>query len=367
MHVTTDIKAFSAALATVKPALSRQGGALPVLRHARLEAADGLLTITASDLDLSARISIPATVLEPGVVLAAGVELGKALKGKGRVDLSFDGTRLQAVNGMTSTIPSFDVADWPKLQMDATDESFSVDVDVEALRSVLVAASKDESRPILTGVLFRLEHGEAHIVATDSYRLHLVSFAPTAGWEKLAGDGVLIPARALIQAAAHTKTGTLSIAVVPNGYQALASQRIVVIAAADGSTWATRAIEGQFPNFWQLIPSDLPGETTFPRPAFEDALKHIADAMPPEIPVRMTSTPDGLRVWAMQHDGQEKEVVLPGFTDVDWAANPKYLLGAVQGLATCTIRVINALKPAMIQELNESGLHRRLIMPVRCA
>lgn len=366
MRVTTNIKDLSAAIRTIKPALAR-GGYAPVLTYARLEAEGDTLTLTASDLDLSTRVSIPATVIEPGVALARGVELGKASKGKGRIELVGDGETFRTVNGITTTIPTMADDEWPKLQMATEDAAVTLQVDVELIRSVVVAASGDGARPILTGVLFGHDGTNGYMVGTDSYRLHLVTLPVRAsGWDALVGEPVNIPARALAAAASHCKTGTVSITIGPDQHQAR-TNKMAVITAPGGATWAVRTIDGEYPNIWSLLDSCTDqGSMVFPRPALEEVLAHVA-SVDKDAVARFASDPAGMRVTSSPYRSSDilTEAVIPGYTEGQWAANPRYLGDAIHGLTTCTLTLGMPLKPMSISEVDDAGnLHRRVVMPI---
>lgn len=169
MDVTVPISDLKRTLTVAKRVVAKRC-ALPALSGVRLTAAGDALVVEATDLDTTYTSVLAAEVREPGISIVGAADLAAVIKGQGRrVVLTTAEQMLKAVNGTTSTLRSLPVEEWPKAVDFTGAQRFPLDLTTVA--EVAAAASRDEARPILTGVLFRKDH----ICATDSYRLHLAT------------------------------------------------------------------------------------------------------------------------------------------------------------------------------------------------
>ena len=187
------------ALGTAQRAVTNRGASLPVLSGVRLELREGQLLFTGSDLDLTISVTLAVTGSEDGVgVLPAKLvtDIVRALA-PGAVEVEVSDEEAAISSGRSQfavrTIPAHE---FPKLPEPAND---TVQLDArafaDALRQVVSAASVDESRPILTGVLMTAEEGGLRLVATDSYRLAVRDLPGTSILPE--GQSVLVPSHAL--------------------------------------------------------------------------------------------------------------------------------------------------------------------------
>ena len=192
----------------------------------------------------------------------------------------------------------------------------------EALRQVVRAASSEDSRPILTGVLMAAEQGGLRLVATDSYRL-AVRDLPGIGVLP-EGQKVLVPSRALAElqrllssaAKAVTAPAPAADEGTDGGTAAAAVPAAVLRLGDHDATFevgpvklTTRLIEGEFPNYRQLIPNDYPNRLIVGRDALLDAVRRV------KLLARDATTP--VRI-ALRPDGIELTVITP-----DWARRPR--------------------------------------------
>jgi DNA polymerase III subunit beta len=222
------------------------------------------------------------------------------------------------------------------------------------------AASADDARPILTGVLLAAEEGGLRLVATDSYRLALRDLP---GASVLAeGQTVLVPSRALAE---------LARLLDPKGTLVLhLGEREASFEIGGGEVrLVTRLIEGEFPPYRGLIPSSYPNQLTVGRDPLLDALRRVKLMAREATPVRLHLVPDGLELTAITQDvGQAHEELDAKYegTELTVAFNPEYLLNGVEATPgdEVIIQTLDALKPAVIRSTEGSDF-LYLLMPVR--
>ena len=216
MKFRCDRDALSEALQTVQRGVSSRPG-IPALTGVLLEATDaGQLTLTTTDLEVSARLTIDVQVTEAGTALVPARLLGDTVKSlsDAPVDLETDQSqariRCAAYEGSLRLLPA---EDFPGLQEPGgTRVQAEAGAFAEAVSQVGRAASRDEARPVLTGVLVEISREGCMLVATDSYRLAVRELVATADGEAKA----IVPERALSEAgraAAADEKGSIEIAV----------------------------------------------------------------------------------------------------------------------------------------------------------
>jgi DNA polymerase-3 subunit beta len=257
-------------------------------------------------------------------------------------------------------IPILPVDDFPRLPVVESDGVVvSGAVLSEALRQVVPAASRDDARPILTGVLFEADPNGLRLVATDSYRLAVRDLPG----EHLLEDGrrVLVPAKALSELLRIL--GSHDVTVV------LGSREAQFRAGSTRVT--TRLIEGEFPNYRQLLPSDYPNRLTIPTERFAEAVRRVRLVAQgrDNTPVKLTLSSEGIELTASAQDVGRAFESLEGKyegTDMTVAFNPEFLvdgLSAVDG-AEVYLDTLDGLKPATLKSAEQPN-YTYLLMPVR--
>ncbi len=350
------------ALNTAGRAVSSRGGSLPVLAGLRLELNGDTLVITGSDLDLTITVSLEVAGNEDGVAVVPAKLLSDVVRAvePGAVDLAIEGGDAQISAGRSQfslrTIPA---DEYPQLtDVDGDGVQLDAAALAEALRQVVPAASSDDSRPILTGVLMAAESEGLRLVATDSYRL---SVRDLTGTSVLEGEqSILVPSRALTEL-----TRLLS---GDDGVVLHLGERDAQFAV--GSTRVTtRLIEGDFPNYRGLIPDSNPNKLTVSRSALLDAVRRVRLLAQEATPVRLAMSADGLELVAMTQDvGQAHESVDAQYDgdELTVAFNADYLsvgLDVAPG-DEITLETVDALKPALLRSA-EHPEFLYLLMPVR--
>src|SRR5436853_1357228 len=187
------------AMATAARAAATRGGALPALSGIRMELADDRLHLAGSDLDLTVQVEMPVVGQEPGVCVVPArlaTDIVRSLE-PGAVSFATDGNEAAISSGRSQfavrVLPAEEFLRLPQVSGDAV--SLDAASLVSALHQVVPAASKDDARPILTGVLFEAETQGLRLVSTDSYRLALRDLPGTTVLAE--GQHVLVPSRAL--------------------------------------------------------------------------------------------------------------------------------------------------------------------------
>lgn len=351
------------ALNTAARAVTNRGGALPVLSGVRLELTGDSLSITGSDLDLTIKATISVAGETDGVAVIPAklaADIVKALE-PGAVNIDVDETEARITAGRSQfavrTIPA---AEYPRLPEPSGDRVTLDTGDLtEALRQVVAAASSDESRPILTGVLMAAEAGGLRLVATDSYRLAVRDLPGTSFLGE--GQSVLVPSSALRE-----------LNRLLSGAESITVQLGERDAAFDlgGVHVMTRLIEGDFPNYRSLIPQSQPNRLTVGREAFLDAVRRVkVVAREPSTPVKLEMTADGLNLSVSAQDtGNAYEQLDAKYegAELTVAFNPEYLMAGIEVAAgdEVTLETVDALKPALIRS-PDSPDFLYLLMPVR--
>jgi DNA polymerase III subunit beta len=350
------------ALGTAARAVTSRGGALPVLSGVRLELRGDDLQLTGSDLDLTISVHANVSGEADGVgVLPAKLagDIVRALEpGKVEVELGDDEARISAGRSQFAvrTIPAHEFPQLPE-PADNTVELDAVAF-AEALRQVVSAASVDESRPILTGVLMAAEGDGLRLVATDSYRLAVRDLPGTSVLAE--GQSVLVPSTALkelTRVLGDAQKVTLRLGERDVGFE-VGTTRLM-----------SRLIEGEFPNYRGLIPQSQPNRLTVGREPLLDALRRVRLLAREATPVRLVMKPEGLELVAVTQDvGQAHEELDAKYegTELTVAFNPEYLISGVEVTPgdEITLETVDALKPALVRTL-EGTEFLYLLMPVR--
>lgn len=362
MKFRCERETLAEALATAGRAATGRTGTLPVLSGLRLELVGDRLTVTGTDLDLTIQLEVAVGGdVDGGVVLPARLasDIVRSLPA-GKVEVSVDDDDVQISGGRSQfSVRPLSLDDYPRL---TTPASSAVTLDAaafgEALRQVVRAASTDEARPILTGVLLTAENDGLRLVATDSYRL---AVRDLPGVSVLGADQkVLVPGRALNEL---------------QRVLGLGGELVLRLGERDatfeiGTTrLTTRLIEGEFPNYRQLIPASHPNTLTVEREPLLEAIRRVKILARDATPVRLQIASDGLKLTAITQDvgnaTEELDASAEG-ADLTVAFNPDYLAAGVEavGAEQITLSTIDALKPAVVRGVGSDD-YLYLLMPVR--
>ena len=415
------VRSTSGMLAALLEMVSRAvSGRSPVqLLQAILFDADkdtGVLTMKATDMEISISLGAEAAVEDAGRVAIPAKLLLKYAKSlpEGEAELSADpseGAATLSCGGSSVSLRCYPPEDFPVVPEfpenaaggesgeeatgePAQDGAFSVDAAAlsNAVGKVLPFVSKDESRPVLTGVLVSFSEGSVTMAATDSYRLGC-NTQRLEGAVAAAGTAV-VPGRALKEAA------RLANLVGEDGQIEVALTENAAMFRAKGLTLTTRLIDGNFPEYEKLLPNDFAETFTVDRKGFLTALRRarlLADGQspPPAIKLTFSHEPGTLGGGELNlslsasETGAATEVIgaeVPEGKSFDICFNPQYLADAVASISAeqVALRANEPLKPAVIQASQNaaaegngqddgedngaekaSGKHLALIMPMR--
>ena len=353
------------ALASAGRAVANRGGALPVLAGVRAELTGDRLKLTGSDLELTIEVELEVGGERDGVaVLPSKIasDLVRSL-GEPRVEVSIEGDEAAITAGrFESSLRLLPADEFPRLAMPA-DEAVTLVADdfAKALHQVVPAASADDARPILTGVLLAAEADGLRLVATDSYRLAVRDLPGTTVLRE--GQSVLVPSRALkelVRLLGQTDEKEITLRL---GEREAAFE-------VGGTRLTTRLIEGEFPNYRGLIPASHPNRLTVGREALVEAVRRVKlMAREPNTPVRLAMSADGLELVAITQDvGQAHEQLDAEYAgeELTVAFNPDYLLSGVEVTPgdEITLDTVDAQKPAVIRSAGAQEF-LYLLMPVR--
>jgi DNA polymerase III subunit beta len=339
-----------------------------ILAGILLRAASGQLSLSATDMEISLRVSLDAQVEDEGSVVVPGrllVEIVRLLPA-GEVTISHKAEEgvVELVCGTASyRLHTYAAEDFPRLPEIEASTAFTVDKEafVDTIARVSRSASRDESRPVLTGVLVRFEGDKLVMAATDSYRLSVKETALPEG----PGREVeaIVPARALAELARIAQGGE------PGSLQVGVQENQVVFGVDD--VWLTaRRIDGQFPNYKQLLPETFEAEVTMPREEFLDVVRRTSVLAQRKSPLRLRFEDGELTVSAQTQDVGEARESLPisysGET-IEIGFNAEFLRDGLESVSDDNVRVklISPLRPGLIHGESDDFLY--LIMPIRLA
>jgi DNA polymerase-3 subunit beta len=316
-------------------------------------------------MEISLRTSLDAEVASEGAVVVPGkllVELARLLPGE---DVSIEHRQgegvVEIVSGAASyRIHTYNAEDFPRLPDPAGTAMVPIDAEalLETAAKVGRAASRDESRPVLTGILVRFEGESLIMAATDSYRLAVKETSMSAPGPEL---DAIVPARALLELA-RVAPGTTELQ--------LGVQENQVLFASDGVLLTTRRIEGQFPNYRQLLPETFENEVTLPQDELLDVVRRVSVMAQRNAPLRLRFAEGELTVSAQTQDVGEAQETMPApFSGdaLEIGFNPEFLRDGIESVEGDEVRLklISPLRPAVLQGKSEDFSY--LIMPIRLA
>ena len=333
--------------------------ALPILQGLLCEVAGGRLNVTGTDTELTIQTSLEVEALEEGRTVVPAKLVAEAVRKlpPGAVSFSVkDGEVEITGNGPRFNLREFDANDFPDVSRGDIDGGVELDGDAltAALDQVGVAASSDDGRPTLTGVLFETESDHLRLVATDSYRLAVRDVPSVAGV-----DTTLIPYRALKEIGRSIGADKVRMAIADRE-GTFASER---------GRMTVRVIESSFPNYRQLLPSEYPNRLIIRRDALLAAVGRASLVAEDHIPVRLSLGSGGVELNVSRQDvGGETEYIEANYSGEDMviAFNTRYLTDGVAAMKseTLVLETINPLKPGLLTAEDDAAF-RYLLMPVR--
>ncbi len=355
---------------------------MQVLLGLLLEVDDESLSVSAFDYEVSSRISVPATVSQPGRVLVPGKLLAEIVRSLPAqpVDLRVEGARVVLTCGSARfTLPLLPVEDFPALpELPARTGSLSSDVFAAAVGQVALAAGRDDTLPVLTGVRIELEGDQLTFAATDRYRLAVRTMTWRPEEQGLSATA-LVPARTLSETAkALTGGAEVTLALSTTGSGA-GDGMIGFEGGPAGSLRRTtsRLLEGEFPKYRSLLPSESSATARVSTGVLVEAVKRVALVTTRNAPVRLGFSADGLVLEAGGADDAQAterlECAWEGGDPLQIAFNPAYLLDGLAAVDSdeTTLSFTGPTRPAVLTGKADGDInpaladYRYLLMPVR--
>ncbi len=348
---------------------------IPVLAGLLLSVNDDLLTISGFDLEASTEVDVEVSGGDSGKALVSGrllADITKALPPH-PVDIAVDGSRLTIACGSARfTLPTMPVEDYPQLpSMPSTAGTVASTDFATAVSQVAIAAGKDDTLPMLTGVRLEIEGSKLTLAATDRYRLAVRELTWNPQNPAAEPVQVLVPARTLAEAArslSHSDSMTISLSSTGAG------EGIIGFSGSTNgrpSRATTRLLDATFPAYRSLLPSESTSTADVPVPALVEAVKRVALVADRHAPVRLEFTDSALGLSAGGEDeGRAEEQLEVSFDGeaITTAFNPQYLLDGLGALSSATARMqfTSSNKPVLLRpELGANEDYTYLIMPVR--
>ena len=350
----------------------------------RLECVGNHLSVVGTDLDLTVHGTTEVIGLSDGDCVAPSKLLTDIVRSlePGAVTIESEDDKIEVGAARSRfSLRTFNALDFPDLPIPPEPTTrLSAPALLDALRQVVRAASTDEARPLLTGVLIASEGNGLRLVATDSYRLALRDIPGTGA--VLETPQILVPARALVELQRLTPlTGiTRSSRDTSNdGEEESASkERTVGLSIGDHNVTftvgdvrvSTRLLDGSYPDYRQLIPPEYPNRLHVGKDSLLDALRRVRLLVKDNVtPVRLSMRPGGVDLTVVSQEiGDASETVDADFdgTDLTIAFNPTYLIDGVEAVTSdeVVLETVDASKPATVRASEQTDF-RYLLMPVR--
>jgi DNA polymerase-3 subunit beta len=334
-----------------------------ILSGILLEARDGDLRLAATDMELSLRATTSAQIEGDGAIVLPGKTFADIARLLPSDEVSIEHKPAESVahviaGSASYTLHTYNPEDFPRLQELEALQTFAVDREslLETIGRVARAASRDESRPVLTGILVSFSAGKLVMAATDSYRLAVKETELDGNAPELEA---IVPSRALQELARIASSGdTVEVGVHENQ----------VVFVSEGIWLTTRRIDGQFPNYRQLLPEQFEHELTLPRGELLDVVRRAAVMIQRATPLQLRFADGELTVIARTHDvGESKESMPAAFSGdtLEIGFNADFLRDGLESMDGDDVRLklISPLRPAVIQGDGDDFTY--LVMPIR--
>jgi DNA polymerase-3 subunit beta len=345
---------------------------MPVLLGVLIKADKQGVHLSGYDLETSGKAEVAADVKEEGVVLVSGKllsDIARALPNK-PVTFSLEGNRVSVISGSAKfALPTLSVSDYPNLpELPSETGRLSGDLFAEAVSQVAIAAGKDDSLPVLTGVYVEIEENKLVLAATDRYRLAVREL----NWDApRASASALIRARTLNDAA-KSLTGAKSVSI--SLAAATATERLIGF-ASEGKVMTSRMLDGTFPPYRHLLPSERSATAIVEVAPFVDSVRRVALVADKTVPLRLAFNPGALTLEAgVGDDAQATEEIEIAFDGeaLSIAFNPTFLLDGLAAVNSAYVEIAftGGSKPAVLSGKSSADgesdfSYRYLLMPMR--
>lgn len=350
---------------------------VPVLAGLMLDAntdGGGRLVLSSFDYEVSARVEIVADIAEPGVALVSGrllADISRSLPAR-PVEVTTDAAKVVVTCGSSRfTLLTLPVEDYPALpEMPGASGSLRGDAFAAAVAQVSVAAGRDDTLPVLTGVRLEIEGETITMAATDRYRLAVRDLAWTPEQSGLSAIA-LVPARTLSETARSLSgADKVTVALAAGG----AGEGLVGFEGG-GRRTTSRLLDGEFPKYKSLLPSESASVATVETASLIESVRRVALVAERNTPIRLSFAGGEVTLEAGTGDeaqaSESLDATLTG-DDISIAFNPSYLLDGLNALdgSHAELRFTASTRPAVLAGKNSAEAtagdeYRYLLMPVR--
>ena len=334
------------------------------------------VTLSASDLETSAKSSFNADVKEAGRVLVPGrllSEISKNLPNK-PVSFTLDGSRVLVTAGSAKfTLPTLPINEYPNLPtLPETSGNITSDLFATAVNQVAIAAGRDDSLPTLTGIHVDINKESITLAATDRYRLAVREINWTPNDPEIT-TSALLRARTLADAARTiSNTKNVSLAIAPTS----SNERLVGF-SSEAKSMTSRQLDGTFPPYRHLLPAESIATAVIEVSKLLDSVRRVALVTDKTVPLRLKFKDNTLQLEAGTGDDaqatEELDIAYQGEA-IDIAFNPTFLTDGLNALGTTYVNIAftGSNKPAMLSGKNKidgdiDSSYRYLLMPMRYA
>jgi DNA polymerase III subunit beta len=365
LKLTTKRDELVSKLSIVSRAVSTRA-ATQALSGILLSADDKGATLTATDGEMGLRAALATNASTEGSVLLPGRLLSELARSLGDESVEIEQRESERDVEIRSGGSSFHLRvlpseDFPHLPEEGAEPlKIPAAALAETVDLVARAASRDDMRPVLTGVLVSAAGQEMTMVATDSYRLAVkrTELESSIGGELEAN----IPARALRELGRLVAGGEVedvAVSLLPNQ----------AVFKAGGILLNTRLIDGQFPNFRQLLPESYEHDVRLPRSEFLEVARRVSQLAQRNAPLRLSFSPGELKVSASTPDVGDAEETIPAAfegEELEIGFNPEFLRDGIESVEgdEVVLRLISPLRPGLLQPVDNEDF-RYLVMPIR--
>lgn len=347
---------------------------LPVLSGLMLDASGGVLNISSFDQDVAARVDIDAAISAQGRTLVSGrllADITRSLPAK-PVQLELVGSHISLTCGRASfNLPTLPVEDYPRIpDMPTTAGTVPGSLLAHAVAQVAVAAGRDDTLPTLTGIRMEVEGSHITLAATDRYRLAVREFTWNPAAASVSAQH-LIPARTLADLAKSlSNVAEVTVALAASG-----SGEGLIGFEGEGRRTSTRLLDGDFPKYRSLLPSESACVAKVDTAELIEAAKRVALVAERNMPIRLTFSGSEvvLEAGALE-EAQASEAVEASVDgdDISIAFNPTFLLDGLAAVNSAQVMFSFTMstKPAVLTGVDsDTGASRAeykyLLMPVR--
>ncbi len=366
MNLKTQRQNLLDSLQVVSRAVSSRA-ALQALTGILLEAEDGSLRLRATDAELGLEVAPEVALDGGGSIVLPGrllVDIVRSLP-EGEIALSYRESErdVEITAGSSAfhlrTIPAEDFPRFPAPDPEADSFELPAAPLRETINRVASAASRDEARPVLTGILLKLEGEELTMVATDSYRLAVKRTGLGSAATEIEAN---VPARAMRELSRLIEDGEVeSVAINLTRNQAMFKVGEVSL--------NSRLIDGQFPNYRQLLPESFEHEVKLKREELLDVVRRVSQVAQRNAALRLAFSEGELVVSAETPDlGDAREALPVSFEGepIEIGFNPDFVRDGLESLESeeLVLKLISPLRPGLIEPADADDFSY-LVMPIR--